>query len=78
MYEGLTLGELPIGAPIHQLKIRVPEAILMHDDKTMNEGYLVNTSGNWYISPLSPDEQDRPLYLLLMEMCNPLDDIVVI
>lgn len=78
MYSGMTLGELPHDTAIHELKVRVPEDILMHDDKSANEGYLVHLNNDWFISPEPPSDKERPLYLLLMDMCNPLDDIVVV
>jgi len=78
MYNGLKLGELPEQAILHELKVRVPEDILMHDDKSNAEGYLILSANDWYLSPLPPDRSDRPMYLLFMSMCEPLNDIVVV
>jgi hypothetical protein len=82
MYKGLPLSQLPEQAILHELKVRIPEHILMHDDKSFCVGYLVHVMGDWFISPVAPPKEgepsvERPLYLLVMENCDPQSDIVV-
>lgn len=77
MYSGTPIGHLPEQVILHELKVRVPPEILMHDDPEMNEGYLVQLMGDWFLSPNKPTEKDRPLYLLTMQLCDdPFEQIV--
>lgn len=75
---GMPIGQLPEQAILHETKVKVPSEILMHDDVTMNEGYLVHLMGDWFLSPESPEQTDRQMFLLAMQLCdNPLEQIVV-
>jgi hypothetical protein len=78
MYEGLKLGELPDEARLHELKVRVPDRIVIEGISDVNEGYLVYRGENWFITPDAPTIQPRKLYFLFMELCDPMKDIEVI
>jgi hypothetical protein len=75
MYKGMSIGELPETAHLHELKVRVPDRIIV--EGSVNEGYLVY-DGDWFITPDEPTNSDRKLYYLFMELCDPMKEIVVV